>query len=316
VTDRLERLVNLTATLLETRRPLTLDELAERIEPSYPEQPQARHRQFERDKETLRGIGILISVESVDALGGELGYRIHPDDYYLPDPGLTADERAALHLAATAVALPGLDARDALRKLGGIEGEAAAVPLASFELTDHLGDLFEAVTRRARITFEYRGEVRTLEPHGVLHRFGHWYAVGHDPDRDGIRSFRLDRFESAPVAGPAGAFTIPDGLDPGSYLAGDPISFGDDQPQRATVLVDAVQAGLVVEQLGDESVVEHRADGSVVVALDVVNRDAFRSWVLGLLDHAEVLDPPGLRALIVEWLTEIVDPEDSGRGTR
>ena len=35
--DRLERLLNLTATLLDTRRPLTLDELAERVEPRYPE---------------------------------------------------------------------------------------------------------------------------------------------------------------------------------------------------------------------------------------------------------------------------------------
>ena len=34
VADRLERLVNLTATLLETRRPLTLDELAERVGPA------------------------------------------------------------------------------------------------------------------------------------------------------------------------------------------------------------------------------------------------------------------------------------------
>ena len=43
-------------------------------------------------------------------------------------------------------------------------------------------------------------------------------------------------------------------------------------------------------------------DGSVVLAVRVTNRDAFRSFVLGFLDHAEVLGPAELRADLVEWL--------------
>ena len=71
------------------------------------------------------------------------------------------------------------------------------------------------------------------------------------------------------------------------------------------MLVDATRSSLVVSSLGDEAVVEHRDDGAVVVALDVVNRDAFRAFVLDLLDHAEVLDPPELRAEIVGWLVAL-----------
>ena len=89
VADRLERLVNLTATLLDTRRPLTLDELSERVEPRYPEDKTSRRRQFERDKETLRELGVPIRVETVDGFGAEQAYRIHPDDYYLPELSLT-----------------------------------------------------------------------------------------------------------------------------------------------------------------------------------------------------------------------------------
>ena len=37
--------------------------------------------------------------------------------------------------------------------------------------------------------------------------------------------------------------------------------------------------------------------------LAVTNREAFRSFVLGLLDHAEVLEPAELRADMVAWLT-------------
>lgn len=304
---RLERLINLTATLLETRRPLTLEQLADRLEPGYPADLAARRRQFERDKETLRELGVPISVEAVDGLGGEQGYRIRPDDYYLPDPGLDPAERAALHLAVTAVEVGGIDPLDALRKLGGAEGEGAGQAVAAFELTPHLGDCFEGVTRRRVLTFPYRGERRRLEPYGILHRFGHWYVVGRDADRDGPRSFRVDRFDGPPELGPPAAFTPPPDVDPSEYLSSDPLTFGDDQPVRARVLVDATRASLVAAALGDATVEAHHDDGSIVVALDVVNRDAFRTFVVDLLDHAEVLDPPELRAEIVAWLRALAE---------
>lgn len=303
MSERLERLINLTATLLATRRPLSLDELAERLEPGYPDELIARRRQFERDKETLRDLGVPIAVETLDSLGGELGYRIRPDDYYLPDPGLDPSERAALHLAVTAVDVSGVDPLDALRKLGGAEGEGAGQSLAAFELTPHLGDLFEAVGRHANVSFPYRGETRRLEPYGILHRFGHWYVVGQDRDRDAPRAFRVDRLDGPPEIGPPDGFVPPPGVDPNDFLSSDPLTYGHDQPIRARVLIDAPRASLVVDALGDAAVDEARPDGSVVVTLDVVNRDAFRTFVLELLDHAEVLDPPELRADLVDWLT-------------
>ena len=305
MSERLERLINLTATLLETRRPLTLDELADRLEPGYPDEIAARRRQFERDKETLRDLGVPITLEAVDSLGGEQGYRIRPEDYYLPDPGLDPAERAALHLAVTAVEVGGFDPLDALRKLGGAEGEGAGQAVATFELTPHLGDCFEGVTRRRVLTFSYRGATRRLEPYGILHRFGHWYIVGRDVDRDGPRAFRVDRLDGPPDLGPSDAFTVPPDVDPADYLSSDPLTYGDDEPVRARVLVDAARASLVAGALGDAAIDETRADGAIVVSLDVVNRDAFRAFVLDLLDHAEVLDPPELRNEIVAWLTTL-----------
>jgi proteasome accessory factor B len=43
----------------------------------------------------------------------------------------------------------------------------------------------------------------------------------------------------------------------------------------------------------------------VVVVPPTVNRAAFRSWVVDLLDHAEVLSPPELRADMVAWLDAV-----------
>jgi predicted DNA-binding transcriptional regulator YafY len=58
----------------------------------------------------------------------------------------------------------------------------------------------------------------------------------------------------------------------------------------------------VLDDLGEGALVRRRDDGSIEVALAVVNREAFRTFVLDLLDHAEVLGPPELRRDIVEWL--------------
>jgi predicted DNA-binding transcriptional regulator YafY len=303
--DRLERLLNLTATLLDTRRPLTLDELSERVEPRYPDDLVARRRQFERDKETLRELGIPIRLETVDGFGAETGYRIHPDDYYLPDLGLTDAELAALHMAVTAVRLDGDAGREGLAKLGGLAGEGATTALADVSVTPGLAVLFEAVGKRSVVSFAYREARRNLEPYGVVLRWGHWYVVGHDRDRDAPRAFRVDRIEGDPEVGPPGAFTPPAGIDPADFVRADPMTYGEDQPVVAEVLVDAPRAGWVVEQLGEESVSERRPDGSVVVALPVVNRAAFRAWIIDLLDHAEVLAPPSLRDGILEWFDEL-----------
>ena len=313
--DRLERLTNLIAVLLDTRRPLTLEEIVERV-PGYPPERESYRRQFERDKATLREIGVPISLEALHPFEQETGYRIHREDYELPALDLTDDERVALHLAVTAVRLEGAGeaaggaGRDALLKLGGLEGTAAPTLYTVAALPDvpALPALFDAYRRRAGVTFAYRGGPRRLDPYGILFRNGHWYAVGFDPDRDAIRAFRADRIESAVEAGPEGAFERPAGFDPASALRDEPWRFGDEAPVDALVLVSPTQAGWVEADLGAKAVAERRDDGSIVVRMAVTNRSAFRSFVLGLLDHAEVLAPPELRRDMIDWLSAMAEP--------
>ena len=105
--SKLERLLNLTAALLDTPRPLTAEQLRQRV-PGYPSDAVAFHRAFERDKDDLRELGIPLRRERVVVESREVdGYRVPPDDYYLRDPGLAPDELAALHLAAQVVRLGG-----------------------------------------------------------------------------------------------------------------------------------------------------------------------------------------------------------------
>src|SRR3712207_7032870 len=70
---KVERLVNLIALLLDTRRPLTLDQVAELV-PGYDASGESLRRMFERDKEELRGLGVPVERAPIDAWGSEEGY--------------------------------------------------------------------------------------------------------------------------------------------------------------------------------------------------------------------------------------------------
>jgi proteasome accessory factor B len=299
--NRLERLINLVAALLDSPRPLTADELRGRV-PGYPDEVGAFRRAFERDKDALREMGVPLVLEAVgdSPVQGAEGYRIPKDAYYLPDPGLATDELAALHLAASAVELEGAEGLQALWKLGGLVAEAGPTPArATLPAPDHLAELFGSISESRPVSFEYRGQRRTLDPHALTFRNGHWYVVGRDHAHDDQRSFRVDRIESPVVAaGEAASFVVPETRRDQPP----PWQMGDESPVEAELLVDADQAAWASAHVGAAAVREERPDGSVVLAVPVTNREAFRSFALGFLDHAEVLGPPELRADVVTWL--------------
>lgn len=324
--SRLERLLNLTAALLAAERPLTREELRERV-PGYPPEKASFRRQFERDKDALRELGLPLRTVPLSGQDGDepqVGYRIPGDEYYLRDPGLAADELAALHLAARVVRIEGLDDADAIWKLGAEEpvlpavGDVAAdapVAAATLPAGSVLAPVFAAIAGGRRIRFDYRGEPRSVVPRTLSFRNGHWYLVGHDLDRQESRSFRTDRFTSAVEQGAAvdddalglsGGDDERDAARRGEELVR-PWELGSGEPTRATVRIDADQAAWAALHLGDDAVVGRGEDGSVTLGLDVRSVDAFRSFVLGFLDHAEVLGPAMLRDDVVGWLQALAE---------
>jgi proteasome accessory factor B len=304
---KLERLLNVTAALLETRRPLTADEIRRRI-PGYPDGDDAFRRAFERDKDDLREMGIPLEVVPVDGADPPVsGYVIPPDRYYLADPGLDPDELAALQMAAVMIRLGEGDADgglDAVRKLGGREetGVAAQMQVASLPRPEHLSLLFDAVTSRRIAQFRYGDVDREVQPYRLDFHKGRWYLTAHDSGRDAERRFRLDRFESAVTVGDPDAFERP------AHVAGvtlDAWELGEGEPISARLLVDADQVAPARSQLPADTKWEEQTDGSAVATIGVVNVDAFRSFVLAFLDHAEVLGPPELRDAVVGWLEAV-----------
>ena len=304
--QKLERLLNLTAVLLHSGRPITAAELRERV-PGYPESDTAFHRAFERDKEDLREMGVPLELEPVPGTDPPLdGYRIPRQRYYLPDPGLEPDELVALQLAAAAVRVDGVEGVEALWTLGGAPADADQVEeVAAIPTDPALAPLFDGVSRRAPVTFTYRGEEREVHPYRIGFERGHWYMRGFDTRRDDVRVYRVDRIEGGVDVGRSGAFEVPpeEGADPS--MVRDGWQLGADPPVRCVLHIDASHVPLALGDFGDEAEIRRLDDGSASVELLVSNRDAFRGLVLTFLDHAEILEPQELRDDIVAWLRQV-----------
>ena len=77
----------------------------------------------------------------------------------------------------------------------------------------------------------------------------------------------------------------------------------------ARLLVDRSRVETASRQLGSAVAGEVQPDGSMIYTVPVVKYDAFRSFVLGFLEHAELLEPPEWRADIVSWLSALSEAE-------
>lgn len=306
--DRVERLTNLLALLLETREPLSLVAIANELSGQYPDGAQARRAAFERDKAALREIGVPIEQEIISGseAAGQTRYWIDRDRYELRGLDLDEDEMRALQVAMAATRPGSSTGQEALWKLGaGWLDEQASVAAVVPDLPA-LPVLRDAVSGRVSVTFRYRDVDRTVDPWGLLLRDGFWYLIGHDHGRGARRTFRIDRIDGTVATVPGSGFERPEGFDPREAFPDDPKEIGAD-PTRpdAIVRVDAPHARRAEGELGSERVTARRDDGSIEISVPCGNEPAFRSWLLGYLDAAEVLAPAEVRESVIAWLEAV-----------
>lgn len=302
--SKLERLLKLLAVLLDTEQPLAAEDLRRRIG-GYPDNDATFRRTFERDKDDLRSMGVDIVVAAVPETEPPLdGYIVNQDDYAGHDPGLEPDELAALHLAAALVRVDTLG-DDAFWKLGGTASEAETETpsgtVTGISIGEDAGVLHTAIAERRVASFQYGGVARALEPARMSFTRGHWYVSGHDRARNAERVFRLDRIEGTVDLGPDDAYERQPARGPEVTRTWE---LGDEDPIAAKVQIDAEVALWARINLRPDEI-DVLDDGSVIVHANVTNTDAFRDWVLSFLDNAVVLEPPALRNLITDWLTQV-----------
>ncbi len=197
--------------LLQRRTAWSGADLAERLEVDA--------RTLRRDVDRLRLLGY--QIKGTPGAGG--GYRL-AGGTDVP-PLLFEDDEAmavavVLGVSATA-AVPGIE-RGSLAALAKLDRllpprlraqltalRAATVPLVSrteVVSTECLVQLAQACDSRQRVTFSYdaqdgRRSERRVEPHRLVATDRRWYLVAHDLERDGWRTFRVDRIAGLEVTG-------------------------------------------------------------------------------------------------------------------
>ena len=195
--------------LLQDRASVGGRELSERLE--------VDPRTVRRYATRLAELGI--PVEAERGRGG--GYRLRPG-YKLPPLMLTDEEATAIVLGLVAAqqfglatAAPAVDG--ALAKLRRVlpttlrERALALEETLGFTYTkrdrpapatEHVLTLAEAIRRRRRVRLHYTntsGErsQREVDPYGLVFHAGRWYLAAQDHLRGALRTFRVDRIESA-----------------------------------------------------------------------------------------------------------------------
>jgi proteasome accessory factor B len=315
--EKIERLLNLVSLLLDTRRPLSVGDIREKI-PGYGDQSDdAFHRMFERDKNEVRELGFVIDQDDIDAWG-ETGYRIRRSEALLDDPGFTPDELAALSLAAQAWG-GGADGSLGLLKLS--VGSGVAEPgstgwlLPRVSLDRNIAVLLEAIIARKRVRFAYRtgggGEPqeREVEPHGLYHR-GTWYLAGYDRAREAVRNFKLARVTGS-IETMAG--NGPDFDPPAKRELGVPHGPWEGEPEGTARVAFSPDTAWWAERRTRARRVAESPDGWVTLEMPVAaEMDSFAGWVAGFADAAVALEPPQLRDAVVARLRALAESDDAG----
>ncbi|MBS9535040.1 WYL domain-containing protein [Mycobacterium sp. M1] len=320
-TAKVERLLNLVIALLATRSYLTAEKIRSSVV-GYIDSPseEAFSRMFERDKNELRELGI--PLETGKASGFEVveGYRINPQTYALPEISLTTEEAAAVAVAVQLWQSPELRANveGAVAKLhaAGVDADPdradvlvappAALP-GIHRAEPALNALMAAVESGQAVQFEHRPSpvapyvTRTVEPWGVVIHGGRWYVVGHDRDRNAVRTFRMSRI--GPDVRTIGATEVsrPE-TDDLHRIVADAVG---DTPIGVQARV-WVADGRAVALRRAGTVLERRSlggrDGDVV-GIDIGTFDRWAREIAGYGADAVVLDPPSLRGDVLARLT-------------
>jgi proteasome accessory factor C len=142
-----------------------------------------------------------------------------------------------------------------------------------------------AIVQRKLIELEYYKEnedeltLRTVEPYALTNGREGWYVASFDPERDGMRHFRLDRIKHARIC--KRSFEPRPEVDPAAEVDGW-LRTGEVQASRA--------ARARVRE--SRRVVDERPDGAVVVELSFAGTDWLVREILKEAGDAAVLEPP------------------------
>jgi predicted DNA-binding transcriptional regulator YafY len=173
----------------------------------------------------------------------------------------------------------------------------------------------KAIVGRRLIELEYFKEnedeisVRKVEPYALTNGREGWYVASFDPERDGVRHFRLDRIKHAGVSDER--FQPRPEVDPAAEVDGW-LRTGEVEASRsARVWVSPDRARWAREA---RRVVEERTDGSVIVELSFAGVDWLVREILREAGDAAVLEPQDARDAVLAQVLRLREAAASPAG--
>ena len=305
--DPAERMLNLLALLGNNAQPQTLEQIMDQMGAEYGSSDEGRRTSFERDKASLREMGVPISniVLRGDA-AGKTAYFLNKKGYGTLASQLTADEIKALQEAAAMVQIDTEWGRRAVVRLGGVIDDHVGFGTMHLESGSlALPELWRATNECRVVSMRYNAKDRIVHPYGLLSRDGYWYLGALDLSRQEEVVFRVDRIQGDVVIGSTPqAFVRRADYKLADAMPTDAKLF-DGVAEQAVVRIDKVLALTVARELGQSGVILTHENGDIDVRVSCANRVAFRAWLFAMVDRAEVLSPPNVRQEVIGWLNEV-----------
>ncbi|MDR6970601.1 WYL domain-containing protein [Leifsonia shinshuensis] len=325
-----ERLFSLVLALLATENGLTKSEILSTVQ-GYRQRYEPHgdnsslERQFERDKDDIRELGVpLETVEAPEASGNNqlLRYRIPKGAYDLPsDVSFSPEELTLLGLAAAVWREGSLsgESRRALMKLRslGVEADDPVVGYAPrLRVREAAFEPFsQALERHVMVQFPYlkpgesASRQRTVAPLALVQHQGRWHLQGIDQDALESRTFLLSR-----VVGPVKLTSRV--FDPEQYRVG-----GEAFAERALLELERIWESNVAEievtagtdaatRLGKRygDAVPVGADGEPVrLTVNFSDSNILADQLASFGPEVLVLAPEELREQVLQRLEAVVD---------
>lgn len=286
-------------------------------------------RRLEVGERTVRRYAVMLQEMGVPVEGerGRYGaYSLRPG-YKLPPMMFTNEEALGLSLGLLAARGLGLSGaapavEGALAKLERVMPDALRGRVRTLQETisiavarsanatpaksEALLTLAAAVDEQRRVRLRYRSSgaeetEREVDPYGVMHREGYWYAVGHCHLREGIRLFRVDRILDAALLDET--FARPAGLDsPAAVLSAAANTPGDEW--SVEVLLEAGSED-VSWQLPPVGLALDQTEGGTLLRCSTWNLDWMARVLAGLECSFYVRRPEELRQALQRRAEEI-----------
>ncbi|MGL4339858.1 MAG: helix-turn-helix transcriptional regulator [Rhodoglobus sp.] len=314
-----ERLFNLVLALLASETGLTKTDIMSTVQGyrhkfTHTGDNRNLERQFERDKDDIRDLGI--PLDTVDSPGSpgdnhSLRYRIPRDAYKLPsDIRFSSEEIALLALAAMVWREGSLssESRRAILKLRSL-GVAATEPVLGYAPRMRVREaafdsLTVALEKHRVVSFRYlkpgqhEATVRTVAPFALIQHQARWHLFAAEVESGATKTFLLRRIIS-PVTAVGATFVAPPAGQADIALAQ-----LEDRWNSHTATVEVVEGTDAATQLSTRRGTVAEEPGILLVHYSDV--DIIADELAGYGPEVLVMSPPELRAAVQTRLERTV----------